>query len=148
MAEASPGARPVGIGVLKGYGLAFNLYSERWHGGAVNLELDPRSRTWGVVWEVPDAEAPGLDTYTGHPTFHRQELVPVHVAGERVECVTHRVAYQGGFVPPSDAYVNLLRSAMRRHGFPPEALDALEAAAETPSRGIEQVSRRPRPRRR
>lgn len=148
MAEASPGARPVGIGVLKGYGLAFNVYSERWRGGTVNLELDPRSRTWGVVWEVPDTEAPELDTYTGHPTFHRQELVPVDVAGERVECITHRVAHQRGFVAPSDAYVDMLRSAMRRNELPPEALDALEAAAETPSPGALQLSRRPRPRRR
>lgn len=132
MAEASPGAQPVGQGVLQGYGLAFNVYSERWRGGAANLDLDPRARTWGVVWEVPDRDVPKLDTFLGHPTFYRQDQVLVRVEGDEVECLTYRVAHQQGFVRPDDGYVHMLRAAMRTQGLPPEALDVLEAAAQPP----------------
>lgn len=101
-------------------------------GGAANIELDPKGHVWGVVWEVPEADGPKLDTFVGHPTFYRQETVAVRMGGTSVECLTYRVAHQQGFVRPDDGYLTMLRSASRQQGLPPEALDQLERAAEPP----------------
>jgi gamma-glutamylcyclotransferase (GGCT)/AIG2-like uncharacterized protein YtfP len=133
MAEASPGAVPVGPGRLDGYRMEFNVYSDKWEGGAVNLEPDRNGHVWGVVWEISDEDIVALDTYIGHPTYYRQERLVVGTTDGAVECFTYRIAHQKGFVRPTDAYLARMRSAIRVQGLPPEALDILEQAARPPS---------------
>jgi gamma-glutamylcyclotransferase (GGCT)/AIG2-like uncharacterized protein YtfP len=132
MAQTAPDARPLGHGRLEGYRLDFSLYSERWEGGAANVEPDPDGHVWGVVWDVSDSDLEALDTYEGHPTFYRREDVSVETSEGPVDCTTYRVAHQAGFVRPSDAYLNRIRAAIRQQGLPPEALDIVEAAARPP----------------
>lgn len=132
MAEFCPGARPVAPARLDGYRLEFNVYSDRWRGGAANLEPDPEAHVWGMVWELSPADVDRLDTYEGHPTFFRRERIEVRLGDEDMECETYRVAHQKGFVRPTDEYLNRVRSAMRVLGLPPEALDMLESAARPP----------------
>ena len=130
--EFAPGATVVGPGRLDGYRLEFTVYSDRWQGGAANLEPDPDGHVWGLVWAVEEEDLERLDTYEGHPTFYRREDVEVRLGEEIVPCHTYRVAHQQGYVRPSDGYLNMVRSAMRVQGLPPEALDMLEAAARPP----------------
>ena len=126
-------ARLVGPGRLDGFRLAFNVYSTEWEGGAANLEVDEEEHVWGVLWEVPEDQWQGLDAYQGHPTFFRREDVPVDGPNGPAVAWTYRVAHQTGtFVRPTDAYVQLLHSAMRLQGLPPEALDAVDHAARPP----------------
>jgi gamma-glutamylcyclotransferase (GGCT)/AIG2-like uncharacterized protein YtfP len=132
MAEACPGAVPLGAGRLEGYALSFNVYSDMWEGGAANIDPEEGGHVWGVVWEVDEDCVTTLDTYVGHPTFFRQERVVVGTTDGAVECFTYRVAHQAGYVRPTDAYLNRLRSAMRQQGLPPEALDILDQAARPP----------------
>jgi gamma-glutamylcyclotransferase (GGCT)/AIG2-like uncharacterized protein YtfP len=132
MRRNCPGAELIGHGRLDGYRIEFNVYSDRWRGGAANVEPDPDGHLWGVVYEVSEEEINALDTYVGHPTFYRREDVEVDMAGNRVPCVTYRVAHQSGFVRPTDEYLARIRQAIRMQGLPPEALDILEAAARPP----------------
>lgn len=132
MSATCPGATPRGAGRAHGYRLEFNVYSDRWESGAANLEPDPDAHVWGVVWEVSAADLEALDTFVGHPTFYRREVVGVDTGDGQVECVTYRVAHQKGFVRPTDAYLARMRSAIRVQGLPPEALDHLELAARPP----------------
>lgn len=132
MGETCPDARPLGPARLDGYRLEFNVYSERWKGGAANLDRDQRAYVWGVVWEVTGDEIDRLDTFVGHPSFYRREDVKVELGDEVTDCVTYRVAHQLGYVRPSDSYLHRLRGAMRLQGLPPEALDILERAARPP----------------
>jgi gamma-glutamylcyclotransferase (GGCT)/AIG2-like uncharacterized protein YtfP len=132
MAETCPACQPVGHGRLSGFRLEFNVYSDRWEGGAANLEPDQEAHVWGVVWDITDEDLAALDTYIGHPTFYRQEQVVVDVADRQLQCLTYRVAHQQGFVRPTDSYLNRLRQAIRENGLPPEALDMLDAAARPP----------------
>jgi gamma-glutamylcyclotransferase len=132
MREHCPQARVEGPGRLDGFRLEFNVYSDRWDGGAANLEPDPGAHVWGVVWAVDAEDLDALDTYTGHPTFYRRDEVQVGVGEEAVPCLTYRVAHQKGFVRPTDAYLNQLRAGMRMQGLPPEALDMLDATARPP----------------
>jgi gamma-glutamylcyclotransferase len=128
-----PGARALGPGRLDGFRLAFSVYSTEWEGGAANLELDQDAHVWGVLWEVPDDQLQGLDAYQGHPTFFRREDVSVQGPGGPVIAWTYRVAHQErAYVRPTDAYLNRLRSAVRVHGLPPEALEDIDRAAGPP----------------
>jgi len=136
MHQRVPGARAVGPGKLSGFSLAFNVYSTEWEGGAANLELDPDSYVWGVLWEVPEDQAHGLDAYQGHPTFFRREDVVVVGPEGPVIAWTYRVAHQEGYVRPTDAYVNAMLSAIRVMGLPPEALDIVDRAAHPPRPSI------------
>jgi gamma-glutamylcyclotransferase (GGCT)/AIG2-like uncharacterized protein YtfP len=130
MARRAPGARAVGPARLGGFRLEFNVYSTEWEGGGANLELDERAHVWGVLWDVPDTEVHGLDAFQGHPTFFRREDVVVEMGDEPAVAWTYRVAHQtGSYVRPTDAYLALVRSAIRRQGLPPEALDLLDEAA-------------------
>jgi gamma-glutamylcyclotransferase (GGCT)/AIG2-like uncharacterized protein YtfP len=133
MQRTVPDATLVGSGRLNGFRLEFNVYSDRWEGGAANLEPDEDGHVWGVVWEIPEAALEDLDTFIGHPTFYRREGVAVDLAGgERTECETYRVAHQKGYVRPTPQYLARLRAAVRLQGLPPEALDIIEAAALPP----------------
>ncbi len=137
MTSRVPGARFFGYARLEGFRLAFSVYSTEWKGGAANLELDPDAHVWGVLWDVPEGEARGLDAFQGHPTFFRKEDVVVEGPEGPVIAWTYRVAHQEGtYVRPTDAYVQLLRSAMRTQGLPPEALDMLDRAARPPKPSI------------
>ncbi len=128
-----PGATPVGPGRLDGFRLAFDVYSTEWGGGAANLQLDEEGRVWGMLWDVPDAQVGGLDAFQGHPTFFRREEVAVEGSEEVVVALTYRVAHQeGAYVRPTDEYLQRLRSAIRVHGLPPEALDAVDRAGRPP----------------
>jgi gamma-glutamylcyclotransferase len=132
MQRTVPGARLVGPGRLLGFRLEFNVYSDRWEGGAANLEPDQDAHLWGVVWEIEEDDLSKLDTFVGHPTFYRREDVAVDVGGTPLEAVTYRVAHQRGYVRPTSSYLARIRGAIRLQGLPPEALDILESAAEPP----------------
>jgi gamma-glutamylcyclotransferase (GGCT)/AIG2-like uncharacterized protein YtfP len=133
MRDRVPSVRLLGAGLLDGFRLEFDVYSTKWEGGAANLELDPDSHVWGVLWEVPDEEMGGLDAYQGHPTFFRREDVSVEGPEGPVIAWTYRVAHQeGSFVKPTDAYLHCLQSAIRVQGLPPEALEMIDRAANPP----------------
>jgi hypothetical protein len=135
MGARARGARSLGPARLDGFRLEFNVYSTEFNGGAANLELDQDAHVWGVLWDVPDDEVRGLDAFRGHPTFFRREDVIVEGPEGPVVAWTYRVAHQGGsFVRPTDAYVQIMRSAIRVQGLPPEALDIVDSAARPPGR--------------
>lgn len=132
MAKSSPAARVVGQGLVEGFRLTFGVYSERWDGGATNIVPAEEGRVWGVVWDVPEEDFDKLDTFVGHPSFYRRDEVVARVAGSLETCLTYRVAHQHGYSKPDEAYLQLIRSAIREQGLPVEALDLLERAAALP----------------
>jgi gamma-glutamylcyclotransferase (GGCT)/AIG2-like uncharacterized protein YtfP len=132
-----PGARVLGPGRLDGFRISFDVYSTEWQGGAANLEADEAGRVWGVLWEIPESEAGGLDAFQGHPTFYRREDLVVEGPTGPVTARTYRVAHQEGtYVRPTGEYLRLLNSAIRVQGLPPEALDSLDQAARPPKPSI------------
>lgn len=132
MAKSSPAAQVVGPGLVEGFRLTFGVYSGSWKGGAANIMPDEGGRVWGVVWEIPEEDVAKLDTFAGHPTYYRHDEVVVRVAGSLETCGTYRIAHQHAFVKPDEAYLQLLRSAIREQGLPIEALDLLERAVSLP----------------
>ena len=133
IAERCPSATDPRPGRLEDFRLEFNVYSDRWGGGAANLEPDPSSYVWGVVWQLDPEDFKHLDTFSGHPTFYRRERVVAMTDDGQVECMTYRVAHQHGYVRPTEEYLSRVRTAIVHHGLPEEALDILDRAARPPS---------------
>jgi gamma-glutamylcyclotransferase (GGCT)/AIG2-like uncharacterized protein YtfP len=137
MRQRVPGATLVGPARLDGFRLAFTVFSRSWQAGAANLELDPDAHAYGVLWDLPDDEVKGLDSFEGHPTFYRREEVTVEGAQGPVIAWTYRVAHQEGtFFRPSEEYLQLMYAAIRVHGLPPEALELVDRAARPPGPSI------------
>jgi gamma-glutamylcyclotransferase (GGCT)/AIG2-like uncharacterized protein YtfP len=137
MQQRLPGAELIGPARLEGFRLAFTVFSRSWQAGAANLELDPDGRVYGVLWELPEDGVKQLDSFEGHPTFYRREEVIVEAAEGPTIAWTYRVAHQeGAFVRPSDEYLQLMYSAIRVHGLPPEALDLVDRAARPPGPSV------------
>lgn len=130
MAEVCPGAVALDHGRLPGYRLEFSARARRWEGGAANLAPDPDGHVWGVVWEVGEGHLRALDEVAGHPDHFRRQSVKVELGGEPTECETYLVPDAEGMVAPVDRYLAAVRAAMRLQGLPPEAIDALDRAAE------------------
>jgi gamma-glutamylcyclotransferase (GGCT)/AIG2-like uncharacterized protein YtfP len=133
MSQRVVGARALGPARLDGFSLTFSVYSNKWEGGAANIELEPEGHVWGVLWEVPDEHAERLDAYEGHPVFYRREEVSVDGPDGTVVAMTYRIAHQEGtYIRPTDQYLQRMRTGIRRHGIPPEALDQMDRAARPP----------------
>lgn len=131
MAEFVPGATVVGPARLPGYRLVFNVMSRTWGGGAANAMLDPAGSMWGVLWDLGDESPTGLDT-SGADDGTEQSRIDVTVEGPDGPVTARTLAIWSGerFVRPTERYVAMLRANAERQGLPPEALDAIQDAAE------------------
>lgn len=133
MLLTSPNARAVTPGHLAGYRLEFNVTSREFGGGAANAVPDPQGKLWGVVWEVPDDELTGFDSWRGDaPSDTHGVDVEIVTAQGPVRARTMMLEDTEGFVRPADAYLNMLHAGARAHGLPDEALDEIDRAVVRP----------------
>ena len=116
-----PGARFAGVALLRGWRIAFDKPSGRWGGNAANLRPEPAAETWGVLWEIDDAELRQLDA--GERGYER---VPVEVEreGEPVPAQAY-VAPAGAEACPPRAYLDVLLAGGREHCLPAGYLEGL-----------------------
>jgi hypothetical protein len=134
MLQTSPNARAVGAASLAGHRLEFNVRSRDLGGGAANAIPDRDRRLWGVLWEVPDDELTGFDSFRGEAKSDTHGIdVEVQGPDGPVTARTMILASDAGFVRPTDAYLNLLHAGARAHGLPDEALAAIERAVHAPN---------------
>ncbi len=133
MLQTSPNARAIGPASLSGFRLEFNVASRDFGGGAANAIPDPTGRLWGVLWEVPDDELTGFDSFRGDARSDTHG-VDLEVEGPQgpVTARTMMLESRDGFVRPSDTYLNMLHAGARAHGLPSEALDAIDHAERHP----------------
>ena len=140
MAQFAPEASLVGPAHLQGYRLAFNVASRAWGGGAANAVPDPGGSMWGVLWNLGDDDATGLDSFQGDGEI-THGAVDVTVAGPdgSVPARTLVVRTDGGFVRPTERYVAMLRANAERQGLPEEALLAIDHAAAGPGSRVASI---------
>jgi gamma-glutamylcyclotransferase (GGCT)/AIG2-like uncharacterized protein YtfP len=62
-----PNSKPLEIGYLKGYRLAFTHYSLGWNGGVADVIFDPDHEVWGLIYEISIEYLDSLDDYEGYP---------------------------------------------------------------------------------
>jgi gamma-glutamylcyclotransferase len=128
MKQRCPSAEVLGSGVLRDYALGFTVYSQGWDGGAADVVHGPGQEVWGIVYVFGIQDLDGLDTDEGYPDQYRRVQLPVEVDGTQHPGVwVYEVVRKLSFVPPKCKYIELMRNAAVRYGFPRKYLESLSA---------------------
>lgn len=69
MQHRCPDARPLGVGVLKGWRLVFRLHA--------TIEPKKGHEVPVIVWGLSDKDEKSLDHYEGFPIYYRKQFLPV-----------------------------------------------------------------------
>jgi cation transport regulator ChaC len=123
MRARCPGARPVARAVLEGYALAFAGHSRGWGGPVATVVRARGARVHGLLYELPTEDLRALDRSEGAPFVYERRMRIVrdeHGRRRRAHLYVHRED-QGDVLPPL-RYVERIRRAYRRLGFPTSVL--------------------------
>jgi gamma-glutamylcyclotransferase (GGCT)/AIG2-like uncharacterized protein YtfP len=134
MASRWPAATPLATAVLDNFRLVFSGHSRRWGGGVATVLPFTGAEVPGVLYTVSEEGLLELDRFEGAPTKYVRRSVRVRApSGAAFDAWTYvRPVEPTEFVPPSPAYLNVLRDAYARLGFDPARLVAALASASDP----------------
>jgi gamma-glutamylcyclotransferase len=121
-----PGARFRNLAAAYGYRVAFNKLSEDSSGKANLVSTDAQVSALGVVYEIPVAEVPALDTFEG-PGYVRVDHFPVSCldTGDELRTITYVARQNVSGLKPFDWYLALIVAGMRQRGLDPDYVHAL-----------------------
>lgn len=128
MKKRCPGAKFVSLAVLPDHRLAFTRWSGGYQGGVADVVPEPGQQVWGVVYQLTAADLRELDRYEGYhgpkgKNAYLRVWATVWLQGDpgRPETVyIYRAVPQEEFVPPSRAYLSLIREGAHYWGLPAE----------------------------
>ncbi|MCW8086972.1 gamma-glutamylcyclotransferase family protein [Sabulicella glaciei] len=121
--------RAVSTALLLDRCLSFERFGRSRGGGVVTLSVAPGHAVEGVVFEVEDEALALLDLKQGHPDAYLREMVhAVLPGGATCEAWIYDAppSRRQGHVPPTRAYLDLIRRGLASHGL---GMAAMEAAA-------------------
>ena len=125
MRARCPDARLLGVAELRGYQLAFTIYSPLRKCGCADILPVAGKSVFGLLYELTDDDLARMDEFEGHP-FHYQRLtVDVMLDGKIVAAETYAVGEKKEGLRPSSEYLALIRNAAERFGFPEAYRDEL-----------------------
>jgi gamma-glutamylcyclotransferase len=137
MRERCPGAVLQGVGVLRGYRLAFTRFSTTRRGGVADVVHDPGRSVWGLLYRLAPQDLKRLDQSEGYPhAYDRFQATIEDAEGRPISDVwVYAVVWKTEFVPPTSSYLRVIQRAAQEHGFPAEyqrALDYFRTADSSP----------------
>jgi gamma-glutamylcyclotransferase (GGCT)/AIG2-like uncharacterized protein YtfP len=122
MKKRCPDAKFVGCARLQGYRLAFSLESEFWiwKGGVGDIAKDTESEVWGLVYDLSESDLKLLDRYEEAPKIYRRISVRIETPEGKIlpDAWAYEVINKKEFVAPSSAYLDIIKKAAEKHGFP------------------------------
>jgi hypothetical protein len=119
MRRIAPSAKAVAVARLADYELAFARCADPAFGGCT-LDRRADAVTWGVQYELADAEMAALDKAAGIDTGRWAHLGvrPRNAAGEEIASTTYVIANAGGPYSPPDSYVAPIFKGAEALGLP------------------------------
>jgi hypothetical protein len=133
MTQRCPSAMLIGPAALPGHRLVFNRSGTYRPGGVANLQPSPGHRVYGTLWKLSADDLCRLDDTEDPRAYHRSTLTVHSLTGQPYPG-THVYAA----IPdrddgaPDAQYLELLITAGRAAGLPPEYLQELTARRATP----------------
>ena len=118
------------VGCLSGYRLRFNLDGiPKGRAAPANIEADPNSEVWGVLYCITLRELVRLNVTEGVPGPRYQPVdLPVDDSdGKTVIAVSYVAEGKAEDGKPSLRYITMLRDGAREHGLPEHWIAGLEA---------------------
>ena len=116
-------------GILRGYRLVFDSYSQAWKGGVAGLREDPEGEVYGVVYTLDEEWLAVLDRYEGVPHTRLRIKINVNVDSEVTSAFTHVSSNPRKHVAPSRSYLSALLKALRQVGYGEDIVRKVEHAA-------------------
>lgn len=116
-------------GVLRGYRLVFDSYSQAWRGGVAGLREDPGGEVYGVVYTLDEEQLGILDRYEGVPYSRVRIKVSVAMEHGLTSAFTHISANPRSHVAPSRSYLSALIKGLRQAGYGEDIVRQAERAA-------------------
>lgn len=118
------------IGRVRGYRLRFNIGGRpKGRAAPANIEADPGSEVWGVLYRITLRELVRLNATEGVPGPRYQPvlLATEDNAGETVMAVGYVAEGEAHDGNPSLRYITLLREGARQYGLPEHWITHLES---------------------
>jgi cation transport regulator ChaC len=114
---------------LDGHRLRFNLPVGPGERAVANIEADPASRVWGILYLLTPEDCDRLDKTEGvhRGLYDRMAVDVVADAEDRVAGFTYRSSFATEGRKPSARYIGLLLEGARHHGLPDDYVRTLEA---------------------
>jgi gamma-glutamylcyclotransferase (GGCT)/AIG2-like uncharacterized protein YtfP len=117
MAERCPGAAAAGIGLLRGFRICFDRYSEGRQGHVADIVEDAAGEVWGVRWLVTEEHLAALDRFEGVARgAYRRRNVSVEVDGVSQQAIAYQVVEPEDEGAPSDSYLAPFRAGPLNSG--------------------------------
>ena len=121
MKERIRGAQDLGIATLLGYQVLFNKDGR--DSGKANLVKAPGWTTWGVLYQLKEADLEILDSF--EDGYEREHLAVYH---KGQECMAFTfISDQLTERKPTKDYVQFIVDGAKEHNLPPNYIEYLEA---------------------
>ena len=129
LSRRCPGAALVTAGSLADFRLGFTVRSTGWNAGAADVVESSGDRVWGLVFDVTDENLGELDRFEGYPLQYNRFLSGIDTPRGTLDAWVYTAVRKQPFVAPSRRYVEIIRKAALRHGFPETYVRMLEEVA-------------------
>lgn len=107
------------VGCLKGYRLAFTHRSSGWGCGVADVVSDSRHEVWGLIYALSDRDLEELDNFEGYPDVYTRFSSSIDTKeGTICNVWVYTVIHKSNFIPPSKAYLGIIKKAAEKLGFP------------------------------
>lgn len=92
-----PGSKVAGIGTLNNYTLKFRRHAD--------IQPDPGSTVYGVVWTIQDRHLEELDRLEGYPIYYTRKIVSVVLDNSLVDAIAYIMVDQSAESLPDPHYL-------------------------------------------
>ena len=127
--QRCPGSNLETAGSLRDFQLSFTVHSAGWGAGAADIVHCPGGRVWGLVFNLTDEDLRSLDRFEGHPEHYRRFVARIDTPDGTLDSWVYAAQRKAAFVAPSRRYVEIIREAAVRHGFPDDYVRMLDEVA-------------------
>lgn len=128
MKRIAPSVRSHGIMRLDGYRMGF-AQCPRGDMTGCTLDKDPDAVTYGVQYELSEAEMTAMDkgAVSGEDLWIHTPITLIDSSGDRVESMTYTIAGDAPSIAPSDEYVRPILKGLDDLAFPDDYVAGMKA---------------------
>jgi len=116
--------------VLKGYKLKFNVRSSRWGGLTANVVSTDNqdAKVYGALYRILREKLSVLSTYEGR----KPTEISVEADGVNLQANAYIFETLRGSGNPPEAYLNIMLTGLRQHGYPEAVIEEVKEIAKIP----------------